>query len=120
MAQGNQTRRLPAGERTYDELLNEVIDAGWNIGELVRSTHGVTMTFRRHYTSDSQGIETKEAFGKGSEVATTNSLPRSSNLLRNSRDGCGAQVQLNAIGHRSADDDAQHPTVRFHANRGYK
>jgi hypothetical protein len=54
----------PADDRTDDDLYHEVMSADWNIGTTAVSSDGVTLTFRKHYTSDCAGVETRKVFGK--------------------------------------------------------
>lgn len=46
------------------DLYHKVLDADWNIGTTEITTYGVTLTFRKHYTSDFPGMETRTVHGK--------------------------------------------------------
>ncbi len=46
------------------DLYHTVLDADWNIGSTEVSSYGVTLTFRKHYTSDFPGMETRTVHGK--------------------------------------------------------
>jgi hypothetical protein len=54
----------PTDERPEAELYREISRAGWNLGRTVRTRHGVTLTFRKHYTAFLPGVETREVAGK--------------------------------------------------------
>ena len=56
-------------ERTSDELYRELQKADWNISNTARSTYGVTLTFRHHYTSNFPGMTTREVHGKDRDEA---------------------------------------------------
>jgi hypothetical protein len=53
-----------ADDRTEVDLYHQVLEADWNIGNTAISTVGVTLTFRKHYTSFAPGVETRDVFGK--------------------------------------------------------
>jgi hypothetical protein len=61
MTSGRRNREGMTHEELYSELL---ATSDWNIGMTSSSTYGVTITFRKHYTSDMPGMETREVFGK--------------------------------------------------------
>ena len=51
-------------ERTEAELEQEIRRFDWNLGRTVHTSDGVTLTFRKHYTSFFPGVETKDVTGK--------------------------------------------------------
>jgi hypothetical protein len=51
-------------QRTHDDLINDLLDADWNLRLLSRTSDGVMVSFRKHYTSDFPGMETREVGGK--------------------------------------------------------
>jgi hypothetical protein len=51
-------------ERTHEELRHELALRNWNIGKRADGTGGVTLTFRRRYTSNAPGVETRKVHGK--------------------------------------------------------
>lgn len=48
---------------------HQVLPADWNISAHKRSTYGVTVVFRKHYTSDVPGMETRTVHGKDRDDA---------------------------------------------------
>ncbi len=56
-------------KRTSDKLYSDLVNADWNIGKTAYSTHGVTLTFRHHYTSDFPGMTAREVHGKDQDEA---------------------------------------------------
>jgi hypothetical protein len=45
-------------------LVQQLMDSDWNIGTAAVTSYGVTLTFRKHYTSDVPGMETRTVHGK--------------------------------------------------------
>jgi hypothetical protein len=67
--------QTPASDdRTEDELLQEIRRADWNLGRTAHTRHGITATFRKHYTTFLPGIETKDVTGKDLREAMRNFL----------------------------------------------
>jgi hypothetical protein len=56
-------------ERTHEELRRTLMMHDWNIGAWADGTSGVTLTFRKHYTSDAPGVETRRVHGKDEDDA---------------------------------------------------
>jgi len=48
---------------------HQVLPADWNIGTTQITSHGVTLTFRKHFTSDVPGMETRTVHGKDQDDA---------------------------------------------------
>jgi len=48
---------------------HQVLPADWNIGNTQVTSYGVTLTFRKHYTSDFPGMETRTVHGKDRDDA---------------------------------------------------
>jgi hypothetical protein len=58
----NQTN--PADDRSDSELYQLLQTHDWNTSCTAVSTDGVTVTFRKHYTSDFPGMEARTVVGK--------------------------------------------------------
>ncbi len=56
-------------ERSHDELYRDLLKADWNISSTGYSTYGATVVFRKHYTSDFPGMETRTVHGKDEDDA---------------------------------------------------
>ena len=58
------TERPKYDEMTETELHDELLRRDWNISNTAISSYGVTLTFRKHYTSCAPGVETRTVSGK--------------------------------------------------------
>jgi hypothetical protein len=54
----------PLEELSEKELDRMVLDADWHVSHTSRSTYGVALTFRYHYTSDFPGMITRTFHGR--------------------------------------------------------
>jgi len=55
-------------DRTLD-LLDRLYAADWRVSSTARTTQGVTVTFRKHFTSDVPGMETRQTHGHNANDA---------------------------------------------------
>jgi hypothetical protein len=71
MAEEGQMGDEPRGidQMTRSELEQEVSAVGWNIGKIAETSVGMILTFRKHYTSDFLGVETKVVDGENASEA---------------------------------------------------
>lgn len=56
--------------RSADDLDHELLQADWHVREIGGTTSGTTVTFRKHYTSDFPGMETRAVSGNDAADAT--------------------------------------------------
>ncbi len=56
-------------ERKGLDLNGDLLEKDWNISTTALTTYGVTVTFRKHYTSDFPGMETRTVHAKDDDEA---------------------------------------------------
>lgn len=56
-------------DQEYIDLYHKALQADWNATHPARTTDGVTITFRKHYTSAAPGVESRQVHGNDTKDA---------------------------------------------------
>ena len=56
-------------DRSHADLYGDLLAADWNVRLLSQTSDGVVVSFRKHYTTDFPGMETREIGGKDQDEA---------------------------------------------------